>query len=802
MEATTILRAVAGNITSLHGQGMVDSGVMCHLRRHIHSVGVFNGENSMKAALPLLMLQISLMNIITRGARYILRPFKQPSAIADIIGGIIVGPTLLGRSKTFNSIFFPSDSYYTMATLARMGTVFYFLIQGLKMDPMLIRKSGKREVVIAVFGFLVPLTLYFCVYHILVQLQGTIIIEGIFMIILGVVMSLSIFSTIHPIIEELNLLNLELGRITLSASLIHFFTSMVGILIFDTIRNGRTRPLMGLMFFVSLVAVSIFVVFIIRPIALWTIRRTHEGGTMDRSYISGFQFMTMVMAFIGNFFGSAVFNGSLLMGLAIPAGRPLASAIVDKTEAFINVIFLPLFFGSIGLRCNVFSVTNWMNFVNLQLLITVAFIGRLVGTLLPALYYKIPFRDSLALGLMMNLRGVVEVTFCLHWLDSKMIENEVYGTLVLLMVVITAILSPIVQMLTKNVKPYRPYNMRTIEHFKHKTELCILTCINRQDNVPTIINLLEATHSDSENPICVYLLNTFELLGRAMPILIEHEKLKRLSSMNQSDSIVSAFRNYEQRNKGSVAVRPFAAMAPYSSMHHDICKLALDKKVSLLIVPYHKQQAIGGISVVNRAFRTINPNILAESPCSVGIIVDRAGQAGNAKYSSGNLEYRVGVLILGGCDCREVLSYALRMSENPQVKLTVMRLIPTIDSKDCLPERQQDNQLVAHFRVVCSGNNRVVYREKSVSNGEQTVKALRSMGDNFDLIMVGRRLGLGTSLIEGLTDWTNSPDLGVIGDIVASPDFFQAPVSVLVVQQGKHGCSGVHLPGLNLKNTF
>ncbi|XP_058110407.1 cation/H(+) antiporter 15-like isoform X2 [Magnolia sinica] len=714
----------------------------------------------------------------------------------------MVGPTFLGRSDKFSNLFFPRQSFYTTATLAKLGTMFYFLFEGLKMEPMLIRKSGKREVVIAVWGICIPLVLFTCIYYILVKFHGSIFSKGMLMPLLNVSLSITAFPVIQPILTELNLLNTELGRITLSITLINFATSWAFTLIHDSVINGSIFPVMSLMYLICIFSLALFVVFVIRPVALWIIRRTHVKRVVDKSYIIAFQFMTLVIGFTGNMLGTTVNTGPLMMGLAMPDGPPLAAAIVEKTESIVNVIFLPLFYATVGLRTNMLTITDWRAFTSMEVLFITAFMGKLVGTILPALHYQIPLSDALALGLIMNFRGIVEMILFVHWHDDNMLRHQDYGILVLTMVLFTAISTPLVHILTRNSRPYTPYNRRTMEHCKPRTELCILTCINSQDNVPTIINLLEATHSTLENPICVYILNLVELVGCAIPILIEHDKIKRSSSVNQSSHIVGAFRNYEQRNNGCVAIRPFTTMAPYSTMHHDVCKLALDKKVSLVIVPYHKQQAIDGMDIVDRGFRTINPQILAHAPCSVGILVDHAKQSCNVTSYMGNNAYRVGVIFMGSCDCREVLSHALRMSGNPLVTITVMRLMMAEGMRDCMVEKQLDDQLVAHFRIECMGNDRVVYREEVVSNGEETVTAIRSMGSDYDLMMVGRRVGMGTVLVEGLIDWNHCPELGVIGDILAAPDFFNHPVSVLVVQQGRRGSSAIQIPGRSIRDAF
>lgn len=96
-------------------------------------------------------------------------------------------------------------------------------------------------------------------------------------------------------------------------------------------------------------------------------------------------------------------------------------------------------------------------------------------------------------------------------------------------------------------------------------------------------------------------------------------------------------------------------------------------------------------------------------------------------------------------------------------------------------ERQTDEDFINTFRMKTVNNESIVFIEKVVNNGEETVAAIRSIDSIHDLYIVGRGQSI-TPLTAGLTDWSECPELGAIGDLLASSDF-AATVSVLVVQQ-------------------
>ena len=86
-------------------------------------------------------------------------------------------------------------------------------------------------------------------------------------------------------------------------------------------------------------------------------------------------------------------------------------------------------------------------------------------------------------------------------------------------------------------------------------------------------------------------------------------------------------------------------------------------------------------------------------------------------------------------------------------------------------------------RYVTSGQ--AGYVEKYVENGAETASALMDMADMYSLFIVGKG-GRGHSpLTTGMSDWEECPELGTVGDLLASTDF-DISGSVLVIQQHRH----------------
>ncbi|KAI3987632.1 hypothetical protein MKX01_007098 [Papaver californicum] len=785
-----------------------ESEVVCYSPMLITTNGVWQGDDPLDYSLPLFILQLTLIVTTTRLLVFILKPFRQPRVIAEILGGVFLGPSVLGRSSNFAEKVFPLRSVMVLETMANVGLLYFLFLVGVEMDLSVIRRTGRKALIIALAGMALPFVIGASSAYFLTSPSNE-VNKGTFFLFLGVALSVTAFPVLARILAELKLLHTELGRIAMSSAIVNDICAWILLAVAITLaENGNNAHKDAIASYASLwvvlssVAFVGFCIFVIRPLIGWIIRRTPEGENLNDFYICLILTGVMVCGFITDSIGTHSIFGAFVFGLVIPNGQ-LGTILIEKLEDFVSGLLLPLFFAISGLRTNVSSMKSPKEWGMLLLVIILCSLAKIFGTFLIALFYQMPFREGIALGLLMNTKGLIEMIVLNVGRDQKVLDDQSFAIMVIVAVLTTAIITPTVTAVYRPARRFVPYKRRTVQKSRPDAEFRILACLHTPRNVPTIINLLETSYPTKKSPIYLYALQLVELTGRASAMLIVHNTRKSgRPALNrtqaQSDHIVSAFENYKQ-HAGAVSVQPLTAISPYSTMHEDICNLAEDKRVALIIVPFHKQQTIdGGMEATNPAFRTVNQNVLANAPCSVGILVDR-GLGTSARAASSHVTHNVVVLFFGGPDDREALAYASRMSDNPTVNLTVIRFLPGEEARgwqkdseskdnginvvtDNDRDRQIDDDVITDLRMKTANDESVVYMEKTTNIGEETVSTIRSMDNIHDLYIVGRGQGMVSPLTAGLTDWSECPELGAIGDLLASSDF-AVTVSVLVVQQ-------------------
>ncbi|XP_027337486.1 cation/H(+) antiporter 15-like [Abrus precatorius] len=761
-----------------------EGSFICETVERINSNGLWFGDDPLAYSVPLFLLQLLLMFIFTHFISLVLKPFGQPSFVSQILGGVTLGPSILGRNSAFTDKVFPSKGRNVLDTIAFFGFMLFIFLIGVKIDPTIIFRSGKRIFAIGVLGFFVPYILSGTVGLILSHFAS---LDNDVSKVLPTVVEIqciTAFPVISCFLAEFHILNSEIGRLVTSSSLVCDVCFSLVVAIKFAAKLSFTKSIgvtIGSLFSIALLIV--FIVFVVHPAALWAIHQSPEGKPVQEIYICGV-FLTLIFCgFVGEVVGMNAVFVSFMVGLAIPDGPPLGAALVDKLDCFVSVVFMPTLFTIVGLRTDVFAIQKMKNFGAIQLIIWISFCGKIVGALLPLLFWKMPFRDAFSLGLIMNCKGTVELALLINLKLKNVINDECFSILVLTLVLITGIVSPVVKALYDPSRRFLAYRRRTIMHHRDDQELRILACIHKQDNVLAILNLLAASNPTEASPFDLVVLHLIKLVGRASSLLVAHMPCEKpREHPSQTEKIFNSFKKFEDAYRSKVAFHFYKGISPYATMHNDVCYLALEKRTTFIIIPFHKQWIIGGSTESSFAYKQLNKNVLEKAPCSVGVLIDRGSQkmfwCGYMKESI----YHVAMLFFGGADDREGLSCARRMLDQSNVHITLFHFSSSTTDIVGGTERSKmlDTQILSEFRLKAFRNERVSYKDELVTNGRDVLSVIECMESCYDLVIVGRSHAQ-SQLMSELTKWKHG-ELGIVGEILASLNI-KAKSSILVVQQ-------------------
>ncbi|XP_040380285.1 cation/H(+) antiporter 19-like [Oryza brachyantha] len=748
------------------------------------SDGVFQGENPLHSALPLAILQICIVVVLTRVLAFLLRPLRQPRVIAEIIGGILLGPSAIGRSSAFIDTVFPKQSLTVLDTLANIGLLFFLFLVGLELDLRSLRRTGAGALAIAVAGISLPFVLGIATSFVLQNTVARGVPTGPFLVFMGVALSITAFPVLARILAELKLLTTDLGRMAMSAAAVNDVAAWI-LLALAIALSGTGSPLVSLWVLLTGVGFVVSSFLFLRPLLAWMARRSPEGEPVKEIYICATLSIVLAAGFVTDTIGIHALFGAFIVGIIVPKDGPFAGVLLEKVEDLISGLLLPLYFVSSGLKTNVLTIKGGESWGLLVLVVATACIGKIGGTVLASLIASVPLREAVTLGVLMNTKGLVELIVLNIGKDRHVLNDETFAILVLMALINTFITTPLVMAIYKPARQGLPYKNRAVQRANPEDELRMMACFHSTRNIPTMINLMESSRGTRRRGITVYAMHLVELSERSSAIYMVHKARRNgMPFWNRrfngdGDQLVVAFQTYQQLSR--VSIRAMTAISDLHTMHEDVVTSAHQKRAALIVLPFHKlHQMDGHMESMGDEYQHINQRVVRHAPCSVAILVDR-GLGGAAQVAASDVSYNIAVLFFGGRDDREALAYATRMVEHPGIALHVLRFVPKpgaagADSGN--DSAAADEASLADFRGnVADGNDSVRYEERAAGGKTDVVEAIKAMGP-CNLFLVGQ----GTPCVPLADRSTDCPELGPVGSYLALPEF-STVASVLVMKQ-------------------
>ncbi|KAG7603141.1 Cation/H(+) antiporter 3 [Arabidopsis thaliana] len=757
-------------------------------------------------AFPHLQMIFLIISFLWQFLHFFLRRLGMIRFTSHMLTGVLLSKSFLKENSAARR-FFSTEDYKEIVfslTAACSYMMFWFLM-GVKMDTGLIRTTGRKAITIGLSSVLLSTLVCSVIFFGNLRDVGTKnsdhTLNSLEYVVIYSIQCLSSFPVVGNLLFELRLQNSELGRLAISSAVISDFSTSIlaSVLIFmKELKDEQTRlgsvfigdviagnrPLMRAGIVVLFVCIAIYV---FRPLMFYTIKQTPSGRPVKAIYLSTIIVMVSGSAILANWCKQSIFMGPFILGLAVPHGPPLGSAIIQKYESAIFGTFLPFFIASSSTEIDISALFGWEGLNGIILIMVTSFVVKFIFTTVPALFYGMPMEDCFALSLIMSFEGIFELGAYALAYQRGSVRPETFTVACLYITLNSAIIPPILRYLYDHSRMYAGYEKRNMQHLKPNSELRILSCIYRTDDISPMINLLEAICPSRESPVATYVLHLMELVGQANPIFISHKlQTRRTEETSYSNNVLVSFEKFRKDFYGSVFVSTYTALSMPDTMHGDICMLALNNTTSLILLPFHQTWSADGSALIsnNNMIRNLNKSVLDVAPCSVGVFVYRSSSG--RKTINGTVpnlsSYNICMIFLGGKDDREAVTLATRMARDPRINITIVRLITTDEKarENTVWDKMLDDELLRDVK-----SNTLVdifYSEKAIEDAAETSSLLRSMVSDFDMFIVGRGNGRTSVFTEGLEEWSEFKELGIIGDLLTSQDF-NCQASVLVIQQ-------------------
>ncbi|HYD01531.1 MAG TPA: cation:proton antiporter, partial [Phycisphaerales bacterium] len=363
----------------------------------------------------MFFLQAAAVLLACRAAGSLARRLRQPEAVGHMIAGIALGPSLLGASlPDVQSWLFPTGSRPLLHVVAQVGLVLYMFLVGVEFRLDLFRLKARAAGAIAAAGMIVPLLVGMGIAAWLHGTEPRQFGEGVSrlqaMVFLGAAMSITAFPMMARMIAERGLSTSAVGTLLLAAGAIDDVLAWCVLALLPAlVGSGAAAGWWPAAFAFGGGAAFVAVVAVIRPL----MKRLHppaEPGALvlPSPALTAVLTMLALAAWCTDLVGVHSVFGAFVVGAAVPRGW-LSEGLLRTLTPVVTALLLPFYFVSSGLSTRVTLIDSWWMWVVAAVIVVGACAGKLLACAAAARLSGEGGRESLAIGAMMNARGLMEL---------------------------------------------------------------------------------------------------------------------------------------------------------------------------------------------------------------------------------------------------------------------------------------------------------------------------------------------------------------------------------------------------------
>ncbi|QLE54464.1 cation:proton antiporter [Nostoc sp. TCL26-01] len=570
-----------------------------------------------------VLVEVLIVIGLSRLVGLAFKSIKQPLVIGEIVAGIMLGPSLFGLIAPHVAVtLFPPETIPFLNVLSQVGLIFFMFLIGLELNPKYL--SGQLEVAVLTshVSILVPFSLGTLLALLLYPLVSN---AGVsftaFALFLGAAMSITAFPVLARIITENNLQGTRLGTLALTCAAVDDVTAWC--LLAVAIAVARTGNIAGA--FPTIIESIAYIGFML-TVGRWFLNRLaayyRRTGRLSQFVLAGIYVGVVASALITELIGIHLIFGAFLLGAAMPKNAELVRELAVKTEDFVLIFLLPIFFAYSGLRTEIGLLNRPELWLLCAAVLLVAIAGKYIGTYVAARVSGINKREASALGWLMNTRGLTELIVLNIGLELGVITPLLFTMLVIMALVTTFMTSPLLEW----TYPKRLIKLDVVEpEAEETTEVTItspayvrpyriLVPVANPRSQKGLLQLAVAIAFNYRQPAVVNPLSLIEL----------EEDYSFESTPTEADRLIAHRRHQLEELISTLEPTTHSFIHPIvrisSNVARETAQIAKLELADLILVGWHRPAFSN-----NRLGGRVG-QILSTAPVDVGVFVDRGGE--------------------------------------------------------------------------------------------------------------------------------------------------------------------------------
>lgn len=389
-------------------------------------------------------LQMCVILTACRVVGWLAKRCGQPQAVGEMIAGVLLGPSLFGLVwPTAQSFIFPPETLKVLYVGAQLGIGLYMFLVGAEFDAGHFRSRFRSAAAVSLAGMIVPfafgagLAWWLWEQSHLFGPKATSLDAALF---LGAAIAITAFPVLARIIHDRGLTSTALGTLALSAGAIDDAAAWCVLAVvlarLGVNANGGYLAIGGGALY------AVIMLFIAPRLLAPLGRHVERQGSMSQPVLGGLLALLMLCSWATDAIGIHAVFGGFLLGIAMPRGV-VTRELRQKVEPFVVVFLLPMFFTYSGLNTQLHMINDSGLLLTGALVLAVSIVGKGVACYAAARLCGENNATSLAVGALMNARGLMELIIINIGLQHGIIGPPLFSMLVVMAIVTTLMATPI-----------------------------------------------------------------------------------------------------------------------------------------------------------------------------------------------------------------------------------------------------------------------------------------------------------------------------------------------------------------------
>lgn len=411
--------------------------------------------------LPHVLATLALVIALGRALGWALAKIAQPPVLGEVVAGILLGPTFLGWIWPGSvERLLPLEAVPVLGVIAELGIILYMFLVGLELNAAAVGRRARAALAISHASIVAPFLLGSALALFLYPRASSDDVPFTsFALFLGAAMAVTAFPVLARILSDHGLAATELGALALTCAAVDDATAwclvalVVGVAKAD-VGSAAAVALWTIGYVVAILAVA-------RPLlARWLAR--YEEKEPPAGVVAATLVLMLVSALTTDAIGIHAVFGAFLFGAAIPHGGSFARTMIARLDQTTTVLLLPAFFAFAGMRTRLGLVEGWENWLACLLILLVATTGKVGGSWIAARLAGSSAREALALGVLMNTRGLMELVVLNIGLELGILSPKLFAMMVVMALVTTLATTPALRAILRPPRGGEPPNNATL----------------------------------------------------------------------------------------------------------------------------------------------------------------------------------------------------------------------------------------------------------------------------------------------------------------------------------------------------